>query len=162
MKPRISSNAQMVFRAMLAKKAACERELSAAAKPIAVLCGAETKKILQAEIYDVPIPLKPKSDRKLSAKAAVRSKTTKGKHGKWQRSGALKRRETAYARGVNVILENKQSYAASRHALGTPGHRQIRSPGVRSVQWQKQAVERLLPRIRAIRRTAIRRVLLTK
>jgi hypothetical protein len=182
MEPRISSNADEIARRMQARTRAVIRELTAEAAPIATGLEAESKRILQEEIYNVPIPLLDSADREtdlsrvpeqlraqvlrsrkfkraLSAEAPLRKKTTKGSAGKWQRSGNLKRRERAFRRGPVVYMENRANYAAARNALGTSKGRQIRSEGVRSVQWQNQAIKNLRPWILQRRRRALLRAL---
>jgi hypothetical protein len=126
---------------MRRRAAAVVPALEFAAGRVAVLAKAESKRIMQADIYNVAIP-----------------KTAKGTP-KWRRSGQLKRREEGFARGVVVILRNTTPYALSRYTLGTPDERAIQSPGVKSVQWQGEAVIRVRPRVLEERRRAVLRAL---
>lgn len=155
----MTHNAAKLVRKMRARRAAVERELKAAGRVLAPALNAEAKRIMQEQIYNVPIPLKKSSDRSLPTNAAVRRKTTKGKHGKWQRTGALKRRETARPVGMTVVLENRQRYAPARHALGTSEGRRIVSPGVQSVQWQTEALANKRAFVLQVRRRHVLRAL---
>lgn len=148
---------------------ALERELRAANQGIGLRANAEAKRILQSEVYNVPIPLKAGADRRLSAGAKVRSRTTKGSLGRWQRTGALKRAETwalrAEGRGAHaVVLTNGQAYAVYRHDLGTDrssrkaGEQSGKSP-TRVCEWQREAVERLRDWIRAEYAGAVERAI---
>lgn len=173
----LTSNGAALLRKMRRRPAAMKRELAAAARELSTVIAAETKKIIQTEIYDVPIPLKKRADEKLSAKAAVRTKTTKGSQGKWSRTGNLKRSETASPDGVNVVLKNNADYAAARSALGGPNppNNAGRQAGVqrpqagvptaqksrtRSVQWQSQAIENKRTIIVKARRESVLRALM--
>lgn len=127
--------------------AALEKELRAANTRIGLQMNAEAKKLLQEEIYNVPIPLLASADRTfdmarvpeqlrpflkeakfkraLGVKNKVRSQTTKGRYGQWQRTANLLRQEmftlTIDSRGAGgVILTNNANYAAARAALGGP------------------------------------------
>lgn len=172
----MTSNAKTVLARMMARKQAVVRELEVSARVLAPVLVAESKKILQTEIYNVPIPLKAASNRKLSEKAVLRAKTTKGSHGKWMRTGNLKRGETASADGVDVLLTNNAEYSAARNALGGPNppnaagrkagtqRAQSKTPEAersktRSVQWQKQAIETQRERILQERREGVLRAL---
>lgn len=156
---RLTSNVGALLKTMNQRKAAVLRELSVAARELAPVILAEDKQLIQSEIYDVPIPLKAGAARRLSPTAKIRSRVSKGKDGKWVRTGNLKRSETVRAVGIDIVLKNNANYALYRNALGTPAGRKIVSPGVRSVQWQAQAVAKLLPRIRERRRRALLRAL---
>lgn len=160
MNSRISSNAKDILRKMRARKAAVERELAGAARQLGPELSADAKRIQQLRIYNVPIPLKASSERKLGANSPIRKRTTKGQHGKWQRSGNLKRSEGWRTEGVTLYLTNNTEYAAARDALGTARGRKIKSPGVQSVQWQVEAITRKRARILEVRRRALLRALL--
>src|SRR5687768_10892380 len=114
----LSSNAGRLVKKMQQRKAAVVRELQVAARQLAPVMVSETKQIIQTEIYNVPIPLTKGADSRLGKKAVVRTKTTKGKHGKWQRTGTLKRSETAAASGVDVLMRNNAKHGKARYALG--------------------------------------------
>lgn len=113
-------------------------ELSVAARRLAPILNAEAKKVMQAKIYSIPIPMR-------------------GRSPLWQRTGLLKRSETARAEGPVVILANSAGYAVWRYVLGLPGHRQPRY--TLSVQWHKTAIEQQRKRIVQERRDAILRAL---
>jgi hypothetical protein len=140
-----------------------EKELRASNTRIGQKVSADAKRILNAEVYSVPIPLTASGNRALSARSRVRKQATKGRHGKWTRTGNLKRLETfalkVEGRGsFSVVLVNAASYAAARAALGQPNppNRAGRKAGVqraqtnlrpeersrtRPVAWQAEAVE---------------------
>lgn len=170
MRASISTNAGQVLSRMNRRRALVLRELSVAARELGALLNAESKSIMQSEIYDVPIPPVAykmeagqggrRRRRPLTASERRQQRnTTKGSGGRWQRTGALKRRETFKTSGPVVFLTNDQRYAAARYTLGTPGGRRIRSQGVRSVQWQRQAVLRRRRDILERRRRAVLRAL---
>lgn len=142
MRSRISTNAATVLRRMLARRQAVTRELSAAARGLALEIGAESKRQLQTGIYNVQIPKNPKS-----------------RQPRWTRTGNLKRREHAFSVGPNIVLENLANYALDRYLRGTEGGRPIHTPGVQSVQWQAEAIKKLLARIRERRRQAVLKAL---
>lgn len=166
----ISSNAAQIAQRMIRRKAAVLRNLSAAAVTIGNELTGHAKQILQAEVYSVPIPLKAASDRKLSPNAAVRKKTTKGKHGRWQRTGHLKRSESSRPEGPVVVLRNNAKYSAARAALGGPnppnaagrkaGVQTGKSPTRAVGNWQLRAVRRKRKRILELRRQAVLKALL--
>lgn len=180
MNGRLSTNAGDILRKMNARKGRVVAELTREAGTIAAVLGADAKRILQDEVYNVPIPLKASADRHtdlskvpahlrpfvlarrqfknpLAADSRLRQKTTKGKAGRWKRSGNLKRSETARADGPNVVLQNNASYSLARNNLGTPAGRKIKSPGIRSVQWQAKAVQLRRQWILERRRAAVLR-----
>lgn len=180
MNGRLSTNARNILRKMEQRKDAVVRELTREAGTIAAVLGGDAKRILQDEIYNVPIPLKASADRHtdlskvpvhlrpfvlarrqfrnpLAVDSALRRQTTKGRAGKWRRTGNLKRMETAKAEGPHVVLRNNARYSLARNNLGTSAGRKIRSPGVKSVQWQKQAVENRREWILERRRAAVLR-----
>lgn len=108
-----------------ARAVAGKREQSAAARIIAPVLEAESKRILQSEIYGVAIP-----------------SSSTGRP-KWERlgsKGGIIALEKGVADGVDARLENSSDHAKARYVLGLAGRRQPKSPGVRSVQWQKQTV----------------------
>jgi hypothetical protein len=157
---RLSSNAAVIARRMRQRATDAERELNGAARVLGPELAAEAKKLLQSEIYNVPIPLKKTADRSLSKNAAIRKRTTKGAAGQWQRTGNLKRSEGWRVEGATLYLTNNAEYAAARYTLGTSkSSRKIRTPTVRSVQWQEQAITAKRARILEVRRQAVLRAL---
>lgn len=127
--------------------AALERELRAANQRIGLHLNGQAKKLLQEEVYNVPIPLLASADRTfdmarvpeqlrpfvkeakfkkaLGAKNKVREQTTKGQYGQWERTRFLRDQEmftlTTDSRGAGgVVLTNNANYAAARAALGGP------------------------------------------
>lgn len=150
-------NAGSILRRMQSRRGRVIQELSQAAKTLGAEISGESKRILQNEIYNVPIPLKKSADRRLGPDAKIRSKTTKGKLGKWQRTGNLKRSESYTTEGATIILRNNARYAAARYVQGLPGRRPVVSEGVQSVQWQEEAIRKLRRRIIEVRRQAVRR-----
>src|SRR3569833_1857836 len=110
----LSHNARDILRKMQARPQRVVSEPSGAARKIGPVVSGEAKRILQNDIYNVPIPLKATADhglskvpvqlwahllasgafeKPLSKNAKVRGKTTKEKYGQWERTGALKRNE---------------------------------------------------------------------
>lgn len=104
------------------RQRAVRQELQRAARVIAVRLEKRSKSILRAKIYAVPIP-----------------KRSSGKP-KWKRTNELLQREEGFADGVDVVLRNGSDHAKPRETLGTSKGRPIVSPGVKSVQWQSEAV----------------------
>lgn len=172
----LSTNGAAVLRKMTRRGAAVKRALQQAARELVPLMAAENKRLIQSEIYDVPIPLKAGADKRLGQRAVIRTKTTKGSSGKWQRTGNLKRAETATADGVDVLMRNNADYGAARYALGGPNppNRAGRRAGTqrpqtgvpdaqksktRSVQWHSETIEKQRPRIVKVRREAVLRAL---
>jgi hypothetical protein len=155
----ITHNVGSIIQAMNRRKGAVVRELTEAARVLGPEVSGECKRILQSEIYDVPIPLKASANRRLGKNAPVRNKTTKGKHGQWSRSGALKRNEGFRVVGPVLILTNNVKYAGPRYRLGTSQGRRIVSAGVRSVQWQEEAISNKRARILEVRRRHVLRAL---
>jgi|GEM_PF-3832950 len=173
----LSTNAKEVLARMRARRDAVAGELAAAAREIAREVNAEAKRIMVEEIYSVEIPLKASAEREIRERGAIRraagiprplseaararlgQRASKGKYGQWKRTGALLASEKARARGPVVILVNSRRYASARYFLGTPEGRPIRSKGVRSVQWQAKAVQRMRQRILERRRQAVLRAL---
>ena len=143
-----------------------ERELWRAAQRVKAQLVGDARRHIITEIYNVPIPLKAGSEKTLSPKAAVRAKTTKGKHGRWQRFRGLINNENADVTRVSgdvlARLFNNADYAIHRNSLGTPGHRrsgqQSGNSLTRSVQWQEWAVRDNRDFIRDEFSAAIRRV----
>jgi hypothetical protein len=101
----------------------------------------ESKRTLRSQVYAVPVP--------------------RGKNGRprWKRSRELLNSETARADGMDVVMENTAPHAPARNALGTPEGRPIRSPGIKSVQWQRDTRTKLWPRLLGARREAVFRML---
>lgn len=153
----ISSNVKGVIRAMRERPQAVERELAAAARTLGPELSGESKRIIQSDIYNVPIPLSDAAEQRFGAKAKIREKTSKGKHGKWQRTGLLKRSEGYRLQGPVVILTNSARHAGYRFRLGTSDGADIVSPGVKSVQWQTRAVLNRRARVLDVRRRAVLR-----
>jgi len=152
-----SHNAADILRRMKRRRADVVRNLSQAARTLGAEISGESKRVMQEGIYNVPIPLKASAEKQLGANAKVRSATTKGKHGKWSRTGNLKRAESWTTEGATIILRNNAKYAAARYVQGLPGRRPVVSPGVRSVQWQEEAILNMRRRIIEVRRQAVRR-----
>lgn len=164
MRGRITSNAGELARRMQQRKAAVLRELSREAVAIKNELVAESRRILKEEIYDQEIPFRK------SVGEAVRQKyggTSRQKVGgkqirQWQRSGDLLREERGRTDGPVVILLNTKHYAGPRYRLGTSKGQKIKSEGVRSVQWQGEAIRRKRSVILQRRRQAVLRALLKK
>jgi hypothetical protein len=177
----ITSNAAALIARMRARKEHVTRELTAEARPMAREINTEARKIMVAEIYSVPIPFKASALRRVEARGAIHPARTRsggimrplspkmlaklsavairGQYGQWTRTNRLLAREKADARGVLITLHNNMVYAHARHVLGTPQGRRIRSKGVRSVQWQWQAVANKQRYILERRRAAVLRAL---
>ena len=138
---RLRSNAAYLARRFEERKEDLVPALEQAAQDMAKTLERESRKVLQAEVYAVPIP--------------------RGKNGKpkWKRSRKLKAAETARPDGMRVLFENSMVYARARNALGTPKGRKIRSPGIKSVQWQKLVLLRRRAWILDQRRKAVLRAL---
>ena len=139
--PGITSNVASIITRMNRRKAAVTRELSAAARVLALEIGAESKRVMQTEIYNVP------------------EKRTKAGKKAWRRTGNLKRAESARAEGVVIILRNNARYAAARYTLGTSANKREVRPPQRSVQWQEEAIARRRARILQVRREHVMRAL---
>jgi hypothetical protein len=101
----------------------------------------ESKRTLRSQVYAVPVP--------------------RGKNGRprWKRTRELLNSETARADGMAVVMENAAPHATARNTLGTPGGRAIRSPGIKSIQWQKSTRTKLRPRLLRARQQAMFRML---
>jgi len=153
----LSHNAGQIIARMNARKSAVVRELSQAAREIGAEVSGESKKILQADVYNVPIPFR--AGATAAQRKRLAGKTTKGSAGAWSRTGNLKRQENFTIEGPTVILRNNAKYAVARFNLGTAQGRKIRSPGVQSVQWQTEAIAKKRTRILEIRRKALLRAL---
>lgn len=153
----LSHNTGAILRKMRQRQTAVVRELTQAAREIGAEVSGESKKVLQEEVYDVPIPFKASATGTQRKKLA--GKTTKGKAGAWSRTGNLKRQENFTVEGPTVVLRNNAKYAVARFNLGTASGRPIKSPGVQSVQWQVEAVANKRTRIIEIRRRALLRAL---
>lgn len=138
----ISHNAGEIVKRMLGRKAGVIRELSTAARELAPALNAESKRILSAKVYSVPVARGPRSGKP-----------------QWKRTGALLNAEKARAEGVDIVLTNNSEHAGPRFRLGTSDGRQIRSPGVQSVQWQTEAIANKRTVILARRRKAVLKAL---
>lgn len=155
-----------------------DREIERANRRIGLHVQKAAKQIMQVQIYNVPIPLNLLSNATLSKKSKVRAATTKGKHGKWFRTGALKRSEgfRIIDGGSAVEMVNNAEYSAARDALGwgpdiNPSGRRagIQKPQrnlpdaerskTRPVNWQRQAVEECEDLIQQELQTAVARAL---
>lgn len=153
-------NAREILKRMERRQQAVVRELTVEARVIGLTLNGDAKRLMASDIYSVPIPLKPSVERRTSADAAIRKRTTKGKKGLWRRTGNLLRSEVWEQRGANVTLRNNAAYGLARNNLGTSkSSRQIRSQGVKSIQWQAQAVLRRRSWILERRRAAVLRAL---
>lgn len=185
MRAGIRTNAREIAGRMRRRQDAVIRELSTEARRIGAVVSGEAKRILQADIYNVPIPLLASAERDFAERGAIKraryrtgkrrgekmralspaaldalqAKATKGQYGQWERSGNLKRQELWRTRGPVVILTNNAEYAIHRYRLGTPGRRKIRSPGVKSVQWQYKAALRKREAILRMRKAALWRAI---
>lgn len=135
----IGSNARQVMRDMTNRPRRVERELAAAARELAPDLLQAAKEILQAEVYTPAIP---------------RSSTGRPL---WQRTGQLIRNVKVRAVGMRIELTTGSDHARSRAALGTAGGRPIRSAGVRSVQWHREAIAVRMIEIRRVRAEHLRR-----
>lgn len=151
MRASVTSNAGEVRRRMLARAVALPAALHGAAREGARLLEDESKRVLQAEVYSVPIPTRStgRSKRQATGFRAPKRQTA------WTRTGELKESERAFPRGADVILLNDSDHAVARARLGTPGGRAIVSPGVRSVQWQRVAARNVRGRVLEGRRRAV-------
>lgn len=149
---------------MQRRKAAVIAELSREAVGIKNELVAESRRILKSEIYDQPIPLKKRVSEQIRERYAQSSRQKVG--GKdirqWKRTGDLLREERGTTTGAVVVLVNTKRYAGARYLLGTAQGRQIKSQGVRSVQWQQEAVTRKRSMILKRRRAAVLRALRRK
>lgn len=155
MQGRLTHNARDLVRRMNARKGAVVSELSTAARVIGREVHSESKRIIQRKIYDVPIPLKKSAEKRIGPAAKIRSRTTKGKHGQWERSGAIKRGETYQVSGPVVILKNNAGHAIYRYVLGLEGHRKPKH--TLSVQWHAEAIGNKREFVLQTRRKAVLR-----
>jgi len=114
----ITSNAGDVARRMAMRARRVGSALESTAARIAVRLEEASRAALDAEVYSGPMP--------------------PGR----PRSGRLRNSERARRVGRDVVLRNEAPYAAARYALGKPGGRAIRSPGIRPANWQENAVKR--------------------
>jgi hypothetical protein len=159
MRPRISSNVAAIQRRMERRRTLVVQELERAAVILGGRLSGQSKRLMQENIYDIPIPLKRASDRMLPRSSPIRQRTTKGKHGRWWRTGNLKRSEGWRTLGPSIILTNNALYAVYRYWLGTRRGRRIRTRGIRSIQWQARAVRTMWNQVMAVRREALVRAL---
>jgi len=169
MRARISSNASAILKRMNARRDAVAGELSHAAVRIKLVVLGEDRKIISEQIYSVPIPTVTRRSEKRSEHRAfslesrrevghtfeTRRKPKKEKL--WKRTGQLLAREGGRTEGSNVVFFNPMLYSAARYVLGTAEGREIRSPGVKSVQWQQEALRRMRQFILEERRRALLR-----
>lgn len=102
----------------------------------------ESRRVLANEIYAIPIPRRPRSSKP-----------------KWTRAQDLYKKEQVRIRGGNVELVNTSRHAKARRDLGTPAGRPIRSPGVRVVDWQREALHNRMEQIRGFNRQMNREVI---
>lgn len=145
MRASIASNAPDLSRRMLARAVRIPGALAGAARELAGRLEAESKRRLQAGVYSVPVP---------------RRKTTRGTGAPaWTRTRDLIDSERAFARGADVVMQNDSDHAIHRARLGTPGGRPIKSPGVRVVQWQRDAARAMQGEALAIRHRGLLRAL---
>jgi hypothetical protein len=121
-------------------------EIERANERIGAKVSGDAKRLLQSEVYSVPIPLRASADRRLGPSAAVRSKTTKGSRGQWRRTGNLLRQETYRVSldGASVILFNNAEEALPRAALGmeNPPNAAGRKAGEQRPQTEKPEAQR--------------------
>ena len=139
----MTSNIASIIGKMNRRRGAVERELGGAARTLALELGAEAKRVMQDEIYNVP-----------------EKRSTSGRKA-WRRTGNLKRSERARAEGVVIVLSNSANYAAARHALGTKDSSREPISPQRSVQWEDQAVLNKRGRILSVRRAAVMKALVS-
>jgi hypothetical protein len=154
---RLSTNARALQGAMRRRAQSVIRELEGAARELAPAVNADAKDILKRRIYSVEIPFKPGTSKRTRERYAGTSGGQR--HRQWRRTGDVQNRERARAEGTSIVLTNNSGHAVGRHVLGLPGHRKIRTPGVQSVQWQKEAAERKRRQILERRRQGARRAL---
>lgn len=138
----MKSNVADVIRSMRARAVSARREQTTAARIIAPVLEAESKRILRAKIYARRIPVS-KSGRPL-----------------WSRTDELIEAEKAVVSGPDVRLENASPHARPRNDLGLPGHRVPKY--TLSVQWQPEAVASKRAWMRDVRRAAVVRALNSK
>ena len=129
----IAHNADEITRKLLLRSQAMRSEQERAAHEIGKVVSEEAKAVLRRKVYSVRV--------------------------RWKRSGDLLRAETFQVRGVDAILVNDTPYAADRLALGTSRGREIKTPGVQSVQWQAEAARNKRRDVLRIRREAQLRAL---
>lgn len=137
----MKGDARAILGAMLRRAGAVRRELTAAARVLGPELNAASKRLMQTEIYNVPVP------------------RGKGGRPRWRRSGGLKRSEGFRTVGPVLLLTNNARYARARFRLGTGEGRPIVSPGVRSIQWQVRAVTDNRERVLQVRRRAVLKAL---
>ncbi len=182
----LTTNAAKIAAKMNRRKKSVEHELGVAARTLSLVMVGETKSIIQDKIYNVPIPLTKRADETLPANSPLRKATTKGhsrkvrgkqtRTSKWERSGNLKRSESATADGADVVMRNNAKYAKPRFALGGPNppnaagrkagtqRSQPNTPDAQksktvSTQWQSEAVTNKRTLIVKARRDAVLRAL---
>lgn len=123
---------------------------------------ATARKILDREVYGVPIPLTAQANIRLKPGSKVRTWNRKGRHGQWRRTGELLRGETfavsREGRGSHsVTLTNPCDHADARLALGQPDppNHARRRAGVQRDQSNRPPSERSQTRPVNWRRDAI-------
>ena len=160
----MTTNVLQVLGRMQARKTAVTSELHGAARKVALELNAEAKRIMNRDIYSVEIPFNSRASAADRAEfSGTSTQRSKGKViRKWRRTGNLLRRERSKAVGTDVVLTNDAAYARPRYTLGTPEGRKIRTPSVRSVQWQEEAVAAKRTFILRVRREAVLHALLRR
>lgn len=123
MRLSVVSNSDRIASRMRERARLCRTEFPAVARQVRDLLVTECRRVMVEKIYLIPIPQSARSGKQ-----------------KWIRTGQLLGMERGEVDGTVIVLTNGQSYALARYLLGTPGGRQIRSPGVQSVQWRDEAV----------------------
>jgi hypothetical protein len=175
MRVNLSSNVGQLLVRMKDRATDAPRALSNAARESAPLLQAEARRVLQSEVYAVPIPLTRGANARLRPGSRVRQFVSKGRHGKWRRFGTLLGGERAEAEGPHIVMQNTAGHAGARAALGqaNPPNRAGRLAGIqrrqtgpaeeqshtRPVQWQQMAVKNLRARVLEIRRKHVKRML---
>lgn len=140
----VTSNARQIADRYRRRGQAVRTRLAQNAQAEGQLLVAEGERIMQAEIYAVPVPV---------------SSTGRPK---WERTRELLGSERFRVEGedrATVILYNQSRHSGPRSRLGTSKGRPIRSPGIRSVQWQEKAVQRNRARLLRMKQAALRRAL---
>lgn len=182
----LSTNAAKLVAKMKRRQGAVKRELGVAARQLAIVAVASNKKIIQTEIYSIPIPLSAAADKRLSPGHRLRKATTKGhtqkikgkkvRTSQWTRENTIKQGESATADGTDVVMRNNAAHAKARYALGAanPPNKAGRMSGsqraqsgvpdaqkskTRSVQWHEKTIVNERTRIVSVRRHAVLRAL---
>lgn len=132
----ITTNVSDLIGRWQGRAAAVPREQRTAAREIAPVVKRESQRVLRVKLYGVPVH--------------------------FNRTGDLIGKEEAHADGMDVVLSNASAHAAFRRALGTPGGRRIRTPGIVALDWQREAVMNKRGFILQARAAANRRALETR